>query len=117
MRRLVLPTLLVSTLIGLPARAADDIDAAIRKNRMGVLVVTAAPGTEVKLEQTRHEFWFGAALANGAFDGSMSAADTKRYREVFLANFNSAVTENALKWLSMEPRQGTTNNATVWAIL
>lgn len=99
-------------------QAADaDLDAAIRANRMGTLIVQTAPGAEVHVEQVRHEFWFGAALSNQAFDGRMPAADATRYKEVFLENFNSAVTENALKWLSMEPEEGAVDYQTVDAIL
>ncbi len=90
---------------------------AIRQNRMGTIVITTAPGAAVHVEQVRHEFWFGAALANQAFDGTMPPAEAARYREVFLANFNSAVTENALKWREMEPVRGQVNYATVDAIL
>ena len=97
------------------ATAAQD--QAIRKLRMGTLVIEAAPGTTVQVEQTRHEFWFGAALASSAFDGVMPAADAARYREVFLENFNAAVPENALKWLSMEHERGRVNYATIDAIL
>lgn len=99
-----------------PAGMPDTAEA-IKRHRQGTLIVHAAPGALVRVEQQRHEFWFGAALANQAFNGAMPAADVARYREVFLANFNSAVTENALKWLSMEPRQGRVDYATVDAIL
>lgn len=99
-----------------PVSATDTADA-INHLRKGTLTVITAPGAPVRVEQQRHEFWFGAALANQAFNGAMPAADAARYREVFLANFNSAVTENALKWLSMEPRQGIVDYATVNAIL
>ncbi|HWA87007.1 MAG TPA: endo-1,4-beta-xylanase [Opitutus sp.] len=117
---LVLAILLLLT--GAMALRADDPATSaqndtIRRLRMGTLVIEAAPGTTVKVEQTRHEFWFGAAIANSAFDGSMPAADAARYREVFLENFNSAVPENALKWLSMEHERGHVNYATVDAIL
>jgi endo-1,4-beta-xylanase len=91
--------------------------AAIREHRMGTLVIATAPNARVTVEQQRHEFWFGAALANQAFDGGMSQTDTARYREVFLANFNAAVTENALKWMAMEPRRGHVNYKTVNAML
>ncbi|HVT74701.1 MAG TPA: endo-1,4-beta-xylanase [Lacunisphaera sp.] len=104
----------------LPALASPttaELDASIRKNRMGTLIVLAPPGTPIKVAQTRHEFWFGAALTSGAFNGRLSPADTERYRAVFLANFNAAVTENALKWLDMEPQQGVVNYGTVAAIL
>lgn len=99
------------------ASALPDTTETINRHRKGTLIVLAQPGVAVKVEQTRHEFWFGAALANQAFDGRMPAADATRYREVFLANFNSAVTENALKWLSMEPRQGQVDYRTVDAML
>ena len=96
---------------------AGDVGAAIDKHRKGVLVIEAAPSTEVQVEQVRHEFWFGAALANQVFGGRMRAEDREKYLSVFLTNFNSAVTENALKWHDMEPRRGSVNYATVDAIL
>lgn len=115
-----LPYLLATLLplaCALPLGAAVDTDAAIKQNRRGTLTVLAQPGVQVKVEQLRHEFWFGAALANQAFNGRMPAADVARYRQAFLDNFNSAVTENALKWLSMEPRRGQVDYSTVDAIL
>ncbi len=99
----------------IPERATLDLS--IRQHRMGTIVVAAPPGTTVQVEQLRHEFWFGASLPNQAFDGSWSPTDTERYKQVFLENFNSAVTEVALKWLSMEPERGMVNYATVDAIL
>jgi endo-1,4-beta-xylanase len=95
----------------------DAIAARIRQYRMGDFIIKAKPGAEVHVEQFRHEFWFGAALSSGAFTGRMSAEDQRKYEETFLANFNAAVTENALKWHSMEPRQGQVNYSTVNAIL
>ena len=44
-----------------------DLDESIRRVRMGTLAVTATPGAEVRVEQVRHEFWFGAALASQMF--------------------------------------------------
>lgn len=124
---LSLPRPLCSVLLlalTLPLGAADEAAAglpdtaeAIKRHRQGTLTVLAQPGVQVKIEQTRHEFWFGAALANQAFNGRLPAADVARYRQAFLENFNSAVTENALKWLSMEPRRGEVDYATVDAIL
>jgi GH35 family endo-1,4-beta-xylanase len=94
-----------------------DLDESIRKVRMGTLVVQAAPGTEIRVEQVRHEFWFGAALANQMFGGRARGTTAARYKEVFLENFNAAVTENALKWHSMERRKGEIDYSTVDAIL
>ena len=95
----------------------QDLDAAIEKHRKGTLIVEAPPGTEVVVEQQRHEFWFGAALANQAFNGHMRPEDRQKYLSVFLTNFNAAVTENALKWHDMEPERGHVNYGTVDAIL
>jgi len=99
------------------ATAGADLEESIRNIRMGTLVVKAAPGAEVRVEQLRHEFWFGAALASQAFNGRMQPEDRERYLDVFLRNFNAAVTENALKWHAMEPRRGAVDYATVDAIL
>lgn len=113
-------TILALLTAPLAQASADDTTGtadAIRRHRMGTVVVMAKPGATVRVEQARHEFWFGAALANQAFDGRMPPADAARYKEVFLENFNSAVTENALKWLAMEPEQGRVNYSTVDAIL
>lgn len=96
---------------------SEVIDARIRQYRMGELVIQARPGAEVRIEQLRHEFWFGAALSSGAFSGYMRAEDRRRYEETFLANFNAAVTENALKWHDMEREPGRVNYAVVNAIL
>lgn len=95
----------------------EAIEARIRENRMGELVIKAEPGTEVHVRQLRHEFWFGAALSSSAFSGRMNPDDQRKYEQTFLANFNSAVTENALKWHDMERRPGRVNYATVNAIL
>ena len=94
-----------------------EVNAAIEKHRKGTLVIHAAPNTPVVVEQQRHAFWFGATLANHAFEDRMSAADREAYRQVFLTNFNAAVTENALKWHDMEPRRGSVNYRTVDAML
>lgn len=93
------------------------IDNDINKHRKGELIIKANPGDKVTVEQLKHEFWFGAAISNGFVDGSMSASDVKNYNDKFLQNFNSAVTENAVKWLSMEREKGKINYATVDGIL
>src|SRR4030042_2104739 len=95
----------------------DAIEARIREHRMGELLVKTKPGAEVHVEQLRHEFWFGAALSSGAFSGRMSDEDQRKYEQTFLANFNAAVTENALKWHDMEREPGQVNYAIVEAIL
>ncbi len=101
---------------GLSANASD-ISKAIQQHRMGTLIIKAQPGSKVQVEQLRHEFWFGAAISSSAFSGRFNPEDRKKYKEVFLANFNAGVTENALKWGSMERYQGRINYAVVDAIL
>lgn len=95
----------------------DAINQSIAKNRKGELVIKAKKGAIVSVEQLRHEFWFGCAISEGMFNGSASPSDVKQYKELFLKNFNSAVTENAVKWPSMERRKGEINYSNVDAIL
>ena len=116
--RHVLFAMAISGTLATSLNAVDsDLDEAIRKHRMGTLVVQAEPGAEVRVEQLRHEFWFGAALASQMFGGRADADVAAQYQRVFLENFNAAVTENALKWHAMERRQGEVDYATVDAIL
>ncbi len=98
---------------------ADDpeLDRAISQHRMGTLTVLAKPGAEVRVEQLRHEFWFGAAISSGPFGRPANSPDTAKYKEVFLENFNAAVTENALKWHAMEGKQGQIDYSIVDSIL
>lgn len=91
----------------------DSLDDDINRIRKGEIRVVAAPGAQVTIEQLSHEFWFGCALSNGMFTDNVSGDDARIYREKFLENFNSAVTENAVKWASMEPRKGEVNYSVI----
>jgi GH35 family endo-1,4-beta-xylanase len=84
---------------------------------MGTLIIQTKPGAVVQVEQLRHEFWFGAAISSSPFSGRLNPEDEKKYKEVFLDNFNAAVTENALKWHAMERRRGRIDYSIVDAIL
>jgi GH35 family endo-1,4-beta-xylanase len=95
----------------------NGINESIEKYRKGDLTIKAKPGDKVLVEQLSHEFWFGCAIANSLAGGSMSENDLRQYKEKFLQNFNSAVTENALKWGNMERQKGEINYATIDAIL
>ena len=101
------------------AANADDveIDRAISRHRMGTLTVHANPDAQVAVEQLRHEFWFGAAISNAPFGGIANPEDVAKYKRVFLENFNSAVTENALKWHVMERTRGDVDYSVVDAML
>src|SRR5689334_11912918 len=108
--------LLLSGSAGLLAGDAA-LDAAIARNRMGTLVIRAAPGAKVTVEQIRHEFWFGATLPNAIFNGRASAADVAKFKDVFASHFNAAVIESGFKWHEMEPEPGKVNYSTVDAML
>ena len=95
----------------------NPIDQTIAKHRKGKLIVKANPGDKVIVKQLSHEFWFGAAIANGLGSGNMSPENLNEYKTHFLKNFNSAVTENALKWANMEREKGKVNHLTVEGIL
>ena len=85
------------------------IDARIAEIRMGELVITTKPGAEVKIQQIRHEFKFGTAIANNILEterNPMSVEDRKMYLKTLSENFNYAVHENALKWYDCEREQG-----------
>jgi len=93
------------------------INEAIAKNRKGEIVVKARRGNKISVEQLKHEFWFGCAISNSLAGGTMQENDLRQYKEKFLQNFNSAVTENAVKWGNMERRRGEVNYKVVDAIL
>ncbi len=106
-------------LLGACCAGADDseTDRAIAEHRMGTLTVQTDPGVDVTVRQLRHEFWFGAAISSGPFRRGANPKDVAKYKQVFLENFNAAVTENALKWHAMEHTRGNVNYGTVDAIL
>lgn len=80
----------------------------IEQHRKGQIIIKGEPGATVQVKQQKHEFWFGCALASPMFSehSRVPASDIKMYKEKFLENFNSAVTENAVKWGSMERIRG-----------
>ena len=96
---------------------AQDLNKDIERYRKGDLVIKAKPGARVTVEQVKHKFWFGAAITNHFVDGNMSPADKSQFEQKFLENFNAAVTENAVKWLSMESEQGKVNYSVVDSML
>jgi endo-1,4-beta-xylanase len=104
----------VLTLIGIVCFAEDDIskkvtdeaiDKRIEEIRMGDIIVKTKPGADVKIEQVRHEFLFGAAITDNLAEKSgtpMSDKDRRKFLEILENNFNYAVHENALKWYDTE---------------
>lgn len=100
-----------------PSLNLTALNDSIHQHRMGTLLIEAAPNTEVQIQQLRHEFWFGAALANHMFGPNANSETAAKYKQTFLENFNAAVTENALKWHQLEPARGKINYTTVDAVL
>jgi GH35 family endo-1,4-beta-xylanase len=110
--------LLISALIIQSATAQyNGINDSISKYRKGEIIVKARRGDRITVEQLGHEFWFGCAITNSLVTDRMSDNDKKMFREKFLENFNSAVTENALKWLDMEKVKGQPNYSVIDGIL
>ncbi len=99
------------------AAQKSETEQSIDRIRKGAILVKAKPGAKVQVEQVAHEFWFGCAIPNSFVDGSMSENDKKQFEEKFLSNFNSAVTENAVKWGTMERRKGEVNYSVIEDIL
>ncbi len=96
---------------------SSGYDDDIAKHRKGELIVKARKGSQVNIEQIRHEFWFGCAIPNSLGGRGMSAENMEMFKQKFLENFNSAVTENSLKWAIMEPRKDIENYAVTDSIL
>jgi GH35 family endo-1,4-beta-xylanase len=120
MHRLLLSALILLFLAGaMPAAPPTDaeLDASIARNRQGVLVIRARPGTQIRVQQLKHEFWFGATLPGAVFTGRASAEDTAKFREVFLSHFNAGVIESAFKWHDMEKEKGKVDYSTVDSML
>jgi GH35 family endo-1,4-beta-xylanase len=95
----------------------NDLEKSIDEHRKGNIIIKAKPGAEIRVEQQEHEFWFGCAISDNIFNGSASENDVKMYKQIFLQNFNSAVTENAVKWPGMEQQKGNVDYSLVDAML
>ncbi len=110
MKALFLKILLLTAILGVSGliygQSDKNLNDSIQKYRTGIVVVKTTPNTTVELEQMQHEFWFGCALPNKIFNGNAENEETQKFKKIFLDNFNSAVTENALKWGQMEPQKG-----------
>ncbi len=113
---LMFPAILIMT-VNQVFSQHSDLDEEITKYRKGEITVKAKSGSQVKIEQVAHEFWFGCAISDGIFNGRASENDQKIYKEKFLENFNSAVTENAVKWPGMERNRGEVDYSLVDAML
>ena len=83
----------------------NAIDARIAEIRMGDLIVKTDPGSDVQVQQVRHEFLFGTAINNRlveTHENAMSPEDREIFLKILADNFNYAVHEDALKWYDCE---------------
>ena len=91
------------------AREANERIEKIRKGNLTVKVVDfqghPVSNAFVSVAQTRHEFLFGTALSTDMFRPTATNSEAAAYRNHVKKYFNQAVTENALKWPDMEPKQ------------
>ncbi len=110
---------LISVFVIIPEMFAQNAgyEEALARYRKGELIVKAKKGSQVNVEQLRHEFWFGCAIPNSLGGRGMSAENMEIFKKKFIENFNSAVTENSLKWAIMEPRKDIENYAVTDSIL
>lgn len=99
------------------AASGADLDQAIARHRTGALVIRAAPGASIAVEQLRHEFWFGATLPGGIFTGRNSPEDIARWKQIFTSHFNAGVIEAAFKWHDMEKERGKVDYSIVDSML
>jgi endo-1,4-beta-xylanase len=76
------------------------------------------PNARIEIRQTRHKFGFGTALSTEAFQpDKTSPQDQAQYQKIAKQLFNSAVSENALKWPSMAPTANTVNYSAIDRLL
>jgi endo-1,4-beta-xylanase len=82
-----------------------DIGRRISELRTGTVTIRTRPGSQVKIQQQRHEFLFGTAITDELAEKdkkAMSGEDRKMFLKILGENFNYAVHENALKWYDTE---------------
>lgn len=79
-----------------------------RKADLAIVVVDAAgkpvPDAEVRVEMTRHAYWFGAAVYTHRWEEQSPVGE--RFRAEILRNFNHVMPENSLKWQALEGDYG-----------
>lgn len=120
-KKICSPLLMISinicVFVSQSAAQKPELENEITTHRKGEIVVKAKAGSKVEVEQLSHEFWFGSAISDGIFNGRTPESDREMFKQKFLENFNSAVTENAVKWANMERQKGEVNYAVVDAML
>jgi len=87
----------------------EAIASRIENIRMGELIIKTQPGSNVRIQQIRHEFLFGTAIPNHLAENSedpMTSEERKNFLSILEENFNYAVHENAMKWYDTEKQPG-----------
>lgn len=112
--------ILNSTTDAQPAGSWGGMDAArarIEEYRKGDLTVIVRdrngkpiPGARVEVDMKRHDFSFGSAInVPLSFTENGPKPEAEHYLEVFTENFNSAVTENMMKYSGFINKDGSLN--------
>jgi endo-1,4-beta-xylanase len=90
-----------------------ELQAKIRQIRRGDVVIRVidvqgypVAGATVQVQQTAHQFAFGTALSSSMFTPQANPLEQEKYLAIAKTLFNTAVHENALKWLENEPQRG-----------
>lgn len=80
----------------------------VRKGELKISVIDksgkAIKDAVVSVDQLRHEFWFGTAIATSVL--KFDKVTREKFLNTLKENFNSAVHENALKWYGIEREKG-----------
>jgi endo-1,4-beta-xylanase len=99
------------------AAAADRIEQ-IRKGNLTVAVQDSrgspVAGATVHVRMKKHAFGWGTAVAAGVLLGT--SADSDKYRQAILDNFNMAVFENDLKWPGWERNRQLALDGVQWML-
>jgi len=90
-----------------------------RKANLRVRVVdgkgNSVRGAKVSLAMTRHAFRWGTAVTSAPFWNS-EGESARKYKQLVLANFNTIVLENGMKWPANSPAQQEINDSILsWA--
>lgn len=98
-------------------KAADERIERIRKGDFNLRVLDARgrpiAGRDVAIHQVGHHFHFGVSVTETALQGR--AEWNQRYRQFILDHFNTVVSDDSMKWYSLERERGvrTYNHAEV----
>jgi endo-1,4-beta-xylanase len=109
-----LPFAVPALLLGLLSAAPGEEKADPLSHRKGMIIVKTVPGAEVRVEQLRHEFQFGAGLSYHRYiewaikkePTAEQQALTAKIQKLVLDNFNAITPGGEVKWDYTEKQRG-----------